>query len=50
MNGFVKYADTRTRALEQALVGTPVREGEVNPVALQHVVGSCDPCMVCTVH
>ena len=37
-------------ACEQALVGTPVREGEKDPVAVQHVVRSFDPCMVCTVH
>ncbi len=37
-------------ALEQALVGAPVRDGEVDPVAVQHVVRSFDPCMVCTVH
>ena len=36
--------------LEQALAGTPVREGEKDPVAVQHVVRSFDPCMVCTVH
>lgn len=35
-------------ALEQALVGV-LAEGEV-PVAVQHVVRSFDPCMVCTVH
>lgn len=40
----------RPGALEQALVGTPVREGEDTPVAVQHVVRSFDPCMVCTVH
>jgi hydrogenase large subunit len=33
--------------LEQALVGTPAGEGTV---AVQHVVRSFDPCMVCTVH
>ena len=33
--------------LEQALVGTPAGEGNV---AVQHVVRSFDPCMVCTVH
>ena len=33
--------------LEQALVGTPAGEGHV---AVQHVVRSFDPCMVCTVH
>lgn len=37
-------------ALEAALVGTPVASGEVVPVAVQHVVRSFDPCMVCTVH
>ena len=37
-------------ALEQALVGAPVRAGEDTPVAVQHVVRSFDPCMVCTVH
>lgn len=36
--------------LEQALVGAPVREGETDPVAVQHIVRSFDPCMVCTVH
>ncbi len=37
-------------ALEQALVGLPVGEGEKSPVLVQHVVRSFDPCMVCTVH
>lgn len=37
-------------ALEQALVGAPVQEGEITPVAVQHIVRSFDPCMVCTVH
>jgi uptake hydrogenase large subunit len=37
-------------ALEQALVGAPVRKGEVDPVSVQHIVRSFDPCMVCTVH
>jgi uptake hydrogenase large subunit len=37
-------------ALEQALVGAPVRRGETDPVSVQHVVRSFDPCMVCTVH
>ncbi|MEI4473044.1 nickel-dependent hydrogenase large subunit [Frigidibacter sp. MR17.24] len=37
-------------ALEAALVGTPVPEGDDTPVAVQHVVRSFDPCMVCTVH
>lgn len=37
-------------ALEQALIGAPVRHGEKDPVAVQHIVRSFDPCMVCTVH
>jgi hydrogenase large subunit len=37
-------------ALEAALQGAPVRQGEATPVAVQHVVRSFDPCMVCTVH
>ena len=37
-------------ALEQALMNAPVREGEQDPVSVQHIVRSCDPCMVCTVH
>lgn len=36
--------------LEQALAGTPVAPGETTPLAVQHVVRSFDPCMVCTVH
>jgi len=36
--------------LETALVGAPVRQGETTPVAVQHIVRSFDPCMVCTVH
>lgn len=37
-------------ALEAALVGALVRDGEDTPVAVQHIVRSFDPCMVCTVH
>jgi len=37
-------------ALEAALAGTPVQPGETTPVAVQHVVRSFDPCMVCTAH
>jgi hydrogenase large subunit len=37
-------------ALEMALLGAPVRTGEADPVAVQHIVRSFDPCMVCTVH
>ena len=37
-------------ALEQALAGLPVGDGEDVPLLVQHVVRSFDPCMVCTVH
>jgi uptake hydrogenase large subunit len=37
-------------ACEQAVVGAPVRDGETTPIAVQHIVRSFDPCMVCTVH
>ena len=38
-------------ALEQALVGLEAEEGgDAAPLAVQHVVRSFDPCMVCTVH
>jgi len=37
-------------ALEKALEGAPVQAGETTPVAVQHIVRSFDPCMVCTVH
>ena len=43
-------AEGRPGVLEQALVGTPVGEGGKESVAIQHVVRSFDPCMVCTVH
>ncbi|ABK44993.1 nickel-dependent hydrogenase, large subunit [Magnetococcus marinus MC-1] len=36
--------------LEQALLNSPIRAGEQDPVAVQHIVRSFDPCMVCTVH
>ncbi|MET0121847.1 MAG: nickel-dependent hydrogenase large subunit [Candidatus Thiodiazotropha sp. 6PLUC9] len=37
-------------ALELALQGAPLRAGEKDPVSVQHIVRSFDPCMVCTVH
>lgn len=40
----------RPGALELALVGAPVRAGETEPVSIQHIVRSFDPCLVCTVH
>ncbi len=42
--------DGQPGALEQALVGAPVQPGETEPVAVQHIVRSFDPCLVCTVH
>ena len=36
--------------LEQALVGTDVGDAGPRAVAIQHVVRSFDPCMVCTAH
>ncbi|MGV6817370.1 MAG: nickel-dependent hydrogenase large subunit [Thiotrichales bacterium] len=43
-------ANSTPGALEQALVGTPVGDQGKASVAIQHVVRSFDPCMVCTVH
>lgn len=43
-------AQEQRGALEMALLGAPVRPGESDPVSVQHVVRSFDPCMVCTVH
>jgi Ni,Fe-hydrogenase I large subunit len=40
----------RPGAAEAALVGAPVRPDEETPIAVQHIVRSFDPCMVCTVH
>jgi Ni,Fe-hydrogenase I large subunit len=37
-------------ALEAALVGAIVQDGETTPLTVQHIVRSFDPCMVCTVH
>ena len=37
-------------AVEQALAGLPVADGDEVPLLVQHVVRSFDPCMVCTVH
>ena len=36
--------------LEQALVGTVVGDAGAGAVAVQHIVRSFDPCMVCTTH
>jgi len=37
-------------ALEQALIDAPLRDGEKDPISVQHIVRSFDPCMACTVH
>ena len=42
--------DGQPGALELALEGAPLRAGEQDPVSVQHIVRSFDPCMVCTVH
>ncbi|MEW8332605.1 MAG: nickel-dependent hydrogenase large subunit [Candidatus Thiodiazotropha sp.] len=42
--------DGQPGALELALVDAPLRAGEKDPVSVQHIVRSFDPCMVCTVH
>jgi uptake hydrogenase large subunit len=42
--------DGQPGALELALEGAPLRAGERDPVSVQHIVRSFDPCMVCTVH
>ncbi len=36
--------------LEEALVGAPVAPGQDQPLIVQHIVRSFDPCMSCTVH
>lgn len=36
--------------LEKALQGAEVKEGEKQPISVQHIVRSFDPCLVCTVH
>lgn len=43
-------ASGRPGPLEEALVGANLNPGETDPVAVQHIVRSFDPCMVCTVH
>ncbi|MCR4376687.1 MAG: nickel-dependent hydrogenase large subunit [Rhodospirillales bacterium] len=37
-------------AVEYALEGTPVADGDEGDAMVQHVVRSFDPCMACTVH
>ncbi|RKZ81462.1 MAG: HupV protein [Gammaproteobacteria bacterium] len=42
--------DNVAGALEQALLNTDVEDDGNKAVAIQHIVRSFDPCMVCTVH
>ncbi len=42
--------DDLAGALEQALLETVINEDGKDSVAIQHIVRSFDPCMVCTVH
>lgn len=37
-------------ALEQALRHAPIRDGETDPISVQHIIRSFDPCMACTAH
>ncbi len=46
----LRDSDGKPDALELALRGAAVREGETEPVAVQHIVRSFDLCMVCTMH
>ena len=43
-------ADNQPGALERALQDTWVGDDEQASVAIQHIIRSFDPCMVCTVH
>lgn len=36
-------------AIEEALIGTEIRDTD-NPIEVEHIVRSFDPCLVCTVH
>jgi hydrogenase large subunit len=36
-------------AMEQALINTPI-EDEQNPIEIEHIIRSYDPCLVCSVH
>ncbi len=40
----------QTGPLEDALESAPIQAGEEDPVSVQHIVRSFDPCMACTVH
>jgi uptake hydrogenase large subunit len=48
-NGSPRDSDGNRGPWEEAVVGTPVRDVD-NPVEVEHVIRSFDPCLVCTVH
>jgi len=48
-NASPRDSENRRGAMEEALIGTPVKEVD-NPIDVYHVVRSFDPCLVCTVH
>lgn len=43
-------AENKPGALELALTGVEVGDDQQDSVAIQHIIRSFDPCMVCTVH
>lgn len=48
-NASPRDADGIRGPLEQALIGAPVVDAD-DPIEVEHVVRSFDPCLVCTVH
>jgi Ni,Fe-hydrogenase I large subunit len=48
-NASPRDADGRRGPFEEAIVGTQIRNLE-NPVEVDHIIRSFDPCLVCTVH
>lgn len=40
----------QTGPLEDALENTPIKKDKEDPISVQHIVRSFDPCMACTVH
>ncbi len=48
-NASPKDADGTPGAMEQALIGTDIKDAE-NPFELARIVRSYDPCLACAVH
>ena len=42
--------EQRMQTAFSTLIGAPLRHGEQDPLAVQHIVHSFDPCLVCTLH